>query len=195
MKNKKNMQQILFSSIAVIILLVAVIGISYAVWIRTYQGTKENSLTTDTISFSYVESETNNINITNAVPMSDYNGKNLKGADNTFDFTVYNEKLQSSIFYDVYATPYEKTLPEQYVKVYLTDQNNVPVTGYENEVPTYNTLKDHSDDTMSKILYSSELNKQNNSNNLRLRVWLSDNYNMPDESLKFAFKVNVKAKL
>lgn len=196
MENKKNLNQIILSSIAIIILLVAVMGISYAVWSRTFQGTKENSLTTDVLSFSYVESETNNIDITNALPMSDINGKNLTGEKNTFDFTITSNKSGDKVLYDVYVTPYIKELPEQYIKVYLTDQNNNPVLGYENRIPTYNNLNNYSEENEeSKILYSSELDEHNKSIKLRLRVWLSEEYDLSEESLTFAFRVNVRARI
>ncbi|MCI8347551.1 MAG: hypothetical protein HFJ12_06385 [Bacilli bacterium] len=210
---KKNIKQVLFSFLAIFILIVAVIGISYAVWSRTFKGEKDNSLTTATVSFNYTESETNHINLTNALPMSDTNGKKLNGDQEVFDFTVtgnYGEK--GTVLYDVYVTPYDMTLSDKYVKIYVTDQHDNPVEGYDrDEVPTYNTLEDYSipsstKDTFTtkgKLLYSSELTPERNSHDLRVRVWLSSSYgssgnkdeNTPEKSLTFAFKVNVRGRI
>lgn len=210
---RKDIKQAVFTSLAIFILVVAVIGISYAVWTRTLSGGMDNSLTTATVSFNYTESETNHINLTNALPMSDTNGKKLNGNQEVFDFTVtgnYGEK--GTVLYDVYATPYDMTLSDKYVKVYVTDQNDNPVEGYEGEeIPTYNTLEDYSISasttdtftTKGKLLYSSELTPEKNSDNLRIRVWLSSSYgssenaeeNTPEKSLTFAFKVNVRGRL
>lgn len=210
---KKDKKQVLFSSLAIIILIVTVIGISYAIWFRTFKGEKDNSLTTATVSFNYTESETNHIQLTNALPMSDTNGKKLNGDQEVFDFTVtgnYGEK--GTVLYDVYATPYDMTLSDKYVKVYVTDQNDNPVKGYDGDVvPTYNTLEDYNipastKDTFTtkgKLLYSSELTKEKNSDDLRVRVWLSSSYgssekaeeNTPEQSLTFAFKVNVRGRV
>lgn len=210
---KKDIKQVLFSSLAIFILVIAVIGISYAVWSRTFRGEKDNSLTTATVSFSYTEHETNNISLVNALPMSDTNGKKLYGDKEVFDFTVTgNYGKTGEVFYDVYATPYDMTLSDKYVKVYVTDQNDNPVEGYDgDEVPTYNTLEDYeipasAKDTVAtkgKLLYSSTLTPQKNSANLRVRVWLSSSYgssenaeeNTPEQSLTFAFKVNVRGRL
>lgn len=210
---KKDIKQVLFSSLAIFILVIAVIGISYAVWSRTFRGEKDNSLTTATVSFSYTEHETNNISLVNALPMSDTNGKKLYGDKEVFDFTVTgNYGKTGEVFYDVYATPYDMTLSDKYVKVYVTDQNDNPVEGYDgDEVPTYNTLEDYeipasAQDTVAtkgKLLYSSTLTPKKNSANLRVRVWLSSSYgssenaeeNTPEQSLTFAFKVNVRGRL
>lgn len=201
-KEKSDVKKIILSSLAVLVLVIAVIGISYAIWSRTFHGEKENSLKTGTVSFSYIESETNHIYITDALPISDENGKKLSGDETVFDFTVSGSYGRSgNIFYDVYATPYEQTLPSEYVKVYMTDQNDSPVDGYRDdtkEVPTYASLNDYTEEE-SKILYSSVLTDKENSKNLRLRVWLSKDFNpdedKADQSLTFAFKVNVKARV
>lgn len=207
-EQKKSRKQVIISLVFVFLLIGAVVGISYAVWSRTFRGEKDNSLTAASVSFSYTESNTNNISLTDTLPISDNNGKKLSGDKETFDFTVSGNYGQTgNVLYDVYATPYDMTLSDKYVKVYLTDQNDNPVKGYEKEeVPTYHLLEDYKENgsnTKSKLLYSSELTPTKKSEDLRLRVWLSSSYgesgalegNNPEESLTFAFKVNVKARI
>ncbi len=196
-EEKKDVRQILLSSLAILILIIAVIGISYAVWSQTFKGQKENTITTGKISFSYTESETNNIKIENALPISDEQGKKLNGNTEVFDFTVSNDSTVN-VKYDVIVTPYKNDMDDKYIKVYLTDQNDVALKPYDSEVPTYNTLNDDKEEKNSKILYSSELTNVKKNEKLRLRVWVSDkfdNKNTPTQSYIFAFKVNVRARM
>ncbi len=196
-EEKKDVGQILLSSLAILILIIAVIGISYAVWSQTFKGQKENTITTGKISFSYTESETNNIKIENALPISDEQGKKLNGNTEVFDFTVSNDSTVN-VKYDVIVTPYKNDMDDKYIKVYLTDQNDVALKPYDSEVPTYNTLNDDKEEKNSKILYSSELTNVKKNEKLRLRVWVSDkfdNKNTPTQSYIFAFKVNVRARM
>lgn len=196
-EEKKDVRQILLSSLAILILIIAVIGISYAVWSQTFKGQKENTITTGKISFSYTESETNNIKIENALPISDEQGKKLNGNTEVFDFTVSNDSTVN-VKYDVIVTPYKNDMDDKYIKVYLTDQNDVALKPYDSEVPTYNTLNADKEEKNSKILYSSELTNVKKNEKLRLRVWVSDkfdNKNTPTQSYIFAFKVNVRARM
>ena len=196
-EEKKDVRKILLSSLAILILIIAVIGISYAVWSQTFKGQKENTITTGKISFSYTESETNNIKIENALPISDEQGKKLNGNTEVFDFTVSNDSTVN-VKYDVIVTPYKNDMDDKYIKVYLTDQNDVALKPYDSEVPTYNTLNDDKEEKNSKILYSSELTNVKKNEKLRLRVWVSDkfdNKNTPTQSYIFAFKVNVRARM
>ena len=78
-------RNILLSIIGIAILFVAVIGISYAIFMFTGKGMKKNTISTGNISMTYTESD-NVIAIDNAVPMSDSAGKLQK---EYFDF-VFN---------------------------------------------------------------------------------------------------------
>ena len=71
MKDKKK---IVISISLVIVLLLAVIGISYAAFTYVGRGEKVNQITTGTISMDYQESD-NIISITNALPTRDETGK------------------------------------------------------------------------------------------------------------------------
>ena len=190
--NKKNTKEIVITLLSVLILIVAVFGISYSIWSQTFMGTKENNLNTGYISFSYTESDTNIIEIHNAVPISDENGKRLTGSSNMFDFTVSAKYAGvPSIGYEIYATPITQTLESKYIKVYLTNQNDQPVTGFDDEVPTYEDLEDSTMEN-SKTIYKSVLTQSGQSVNYRLRIWVSADYNMPETTKNFSFKVNVK---
>ena len=82
-----NSKQILLSVLGVAILVVAVVGVSFAAFSYSKTGEKVNTITTGTITMSYSET-TNGINLTNALPMTDGVGKALKDENQYFDFTV-----------------------------------------------------------------------------------------------------------
>lgn len=195
-KDKVNVKEMVISILAVLILIVAVVGISYAVWNKSFMGTKENSLNTGYVSFTYAESNNNVISIENAVPMSDENGKKQTGSKNMFDFNVSaNYKGVESIRYEVYTILIQSTLDPKYVKVYLTDQNDQVIEGYDKkEVPTYDTLANSLIEE-GKTLYKGVLSSSGDSKNLRLRIWLSSSYDEAEVSKSFSFKVNVKGEV
>jgi len=68
-------------------LLIAVIGISFAVFNFTGIGSKQNSVTTGTLVMTYTEN-TNGISITNAMPMTDIARKVSTNSNEKFKFTV-----------------------------------------------------------------------------------------------------------
>lgn len=194
-KTKTNVKEGIISILAILILVVAVVGISYAVWNQSFTGTKDNSLNTGYVSFTYTESNDNVISIENATPMSDENGKKQTGSKSMFDFNVSaTYKGVDSIQYEVYTTLVQNTLSPEYLKVYLTDQNNQAVEGYKEDVPTYNMLPNSSIGE-GKTLYKGTLSSSGKSKNLRLRIWISSNYDQPEVSKSFSFKVNVKGQV
>ena len=87
--NKKS-KQILFSIFGILSLLVITIGVTYAVFTYTKEGTTDNVVTSGTLKFLYTENNTNGngISITEAEPISDTKGKELVGDNNVFDFKV-----------------------------------------------------------------------------------------------------------
>lgn len=80
--NKRKVPTMLF---VVFVLLIAIAGVSLAVYTWTFTGDK-NSLSTGSISLTMLESN-DVINMPNFLPMSDSNGKALAGSSK-FDFAV-----------------------------------------------------------------------------------------------------------
>ena len=85
MNNKENKKKLLLTISLVLILIIAVVGISYAAWNYVFNGTLTNTLSTADISLELLESNDNVISITNALPMSDNEGK---AQQQVFDFVV-----------------------------------------------------------------------------------------------------------
>ncbi len=161
-------KQILLSVLGVAILIVAVVGVSFAVFTYQLAGQKENTITTGTITMNYTEGQ-KGISITNAMPVSDDVGKtitNTAGADDTgsdlaggaghleagasgvFDFNV-NATINGSVTikYDIMAVKKgESTLEDQYAKLYLQKSDAATMASPSDaQVPiTYDKLSEAS---------------------------------------------------
>lgn len=200
--NRKR--EIVLSLVGVLLLIALVFVTSYAAFTYLKVGTKENTITTGTVSFSYNESE-NGIELINAQPLSDAAGKVLVAKDlasgiaqGYFDFTVTGSNTTTApITYEVYATLDDgSTLDPNYVKVYLTDGkvSETPVTGYQGSVvPVYSSLPTATSLSTGKRLYTETFSTNNYSKSFRLRIWVADTYTLNDVSKTFTLRVNVKA--
>ena len=107
-------------SIIVLILLVT-LGTSVALFSYLSKGTIENSIELGDLTFHYTEISGvgNGINITDAEPISDEEGKTL---DNYFDFKIDANLIQSDLIYEVVVEEIEgSSLPLDIVKFYLTE--------------------------------------------------------------------------
>ena len=67
---KNDSKEILFSILGIFILVILVIGISFAAFSFSQTGEKTNTITTGTISMTYSEQD-NGINLVNALPITD----------------------------------------------------------------------------------------------------------------------------
>ena len=179
MKNKKK--GLVLSVIAVVMLLVITIGISYAFFSYTKKGTTENSIKTGTITFLYTEvtGVGKGIKIEDSLPISDDQGKLLTGSGNVFEFKITSDTLSNtSIPYEITARKSSNsTLDEKAVKVYLTE-----VDGEESELllDNYSNLKETDTNVpegiVEKTLYKGKVpaNTTKYEKNFKLRMWLDD---------------------
>ncbi len=193
---KENSQKkVLLSVLGVAILVVAVIGISFAAYTATIDSNKANSIATGTIMVSYTE-PTNAINIPDAMPLSDENGKALSGAGKTFDFVVSTQASNAlTVPYTISLTKVNtSTLNDNEVKVYLTED------GREVVAPTLiSDLSNFSSRADSKTLYSTQhvystAGEEAMTRNYVLRMWVDENFTVDgnDDNIKsYSAKVNV----
>ena len=82
MEKKKT----IISVIGVLLLLVMVVGVTYAMYTYTGTGSKENVITTGNISVSYAESKV--VNLENTYPMTDAEGIANTNPSSEMKFTV-----------------------------------------------------------------------------------------------------------
>ncbi len=201
MKNKKkdnnNSKQILLSVLGVAILIVAVVGVSFAAFSYSKTGTQVNTITTGTISMNYVESD-NAINLTNALPMTDDVGKALADENQYFDFTVSaNITGTTTINYAITGEKVEgeSTLPDAGVKVYLTDMDDdadseiLPPTKLSTLDKTAASEASGAPEGQFKLTTGTF--SATSSHKYRLRMWVADDYTVTGESQAYKLKVNV----
>lgn len=209
MKENNNSKQVLLSVLGVAILVVAVVGVSFAAFTYTGTGQVENIITTGSITMNYEEPE-NGIKLTEALPMTDAQGKALTGENNTFDFTVTASVTGSAtIDYAIIAIPDEgnsgTALTDATVKVYLTDSttdsNDNSSTGVGNTTTPVPLSTLASSDTASSagvpsslggyVLATGTYSGASNTDSYRLRMWMADTATAPSTSETYKLRVNV----
>ena len=184
MKKSKS-REILFSIIGIFILVILVIGFSFAAFTFSKNGITENAIITGSINMSYSEPE-NGINLVNALPITDEQGRGLTGANNVFDFTVDSTISGNSpvnVNYAITAVSSDSTVDNSAIKVYLTNMDN----GADSEILAPTKISSLSTTTGSEnynapsgeyILFSDTMNNTT-SHKYRLRMWVADDYTDP----------------
>ena len=194
MKNKKKDLVLI---LIVFILLIAIVGISYAAFNYVGTGQKLNTITTGAISMNYIESS-NVISMNNALPTTDATGKKRKNTGEYFDFTVKSSiKGNTDINYEIAAKEESgNTFSGKNIKFYLTKVNS---DGTEEEAMPPKT---YSEDTTSNIytgrpadmmsLFVGNLANQGDTEiKYRLRLWVDENYNPQNDNGGLVYKVKV----
>ena len=205
MNNNNSSKQILLSVLGVAILVVAVVGISFAAFSYSKTGEVKNTITTGTITMTYTE-PTNGINLTDALPITDDAGKALKGDGKTFDFTVGATVAGTTTINYVITAVKDATsdLPDTGVKVYLTS------TSGETETAVLGPkLVSQLDKTVAgndagapadQYVLKTGTYTATGTDNYRLRMWVDSNYGQQTGNAnttefaaqhKYILKVNV----
>ena len=173
-------------------------GISYSYFVYNKK-LGDISINTGEIAINY-SGVNGNLSLSNVIPMSDNDGMTTSSyIDFTVDATVDTDK----IYYELYIMPKSgNTLNTDYLKTYLTNQQNVKIS----EVTLYKDLS-NSEKSGGKTIYKGLVNINNDgskktySKAFRLRLWLDDTY-QETASKTFEFDIylhaynvqNVKAK-
>ena len=200
MNNKKKV--LILSIIGLIGLVIVTIGITYAVFTYTKLGTTDNTVTSGTLKFLYTENTgvKTGIKLTNALPISDTQGKALDGDNNVFDFSIEATNTGTE------AIPYEvtlrkkdtSTLAEENVKVYLADRTESQESSVL-EPTKYSELAQTSinvGNEIEKTIYKSSVagGEVSYRKDFRLRMWIDETSNQDDINGKeFTAMVNVYA--
>lgn len=191
--------------ILVFSLVLLVIGATYAICSNLILGTTENILEAGILNFSFNEDafSDNGINIQNALPISDEQGKILNSTSQYFDFSVNALATIAPLSYQVVVIKQENsTFMDENIKLYLTLKNGAnetpsPLVLNGSKVKTYNKLQ-NSTNNDGKIIYNGVVPKSESEykQSFRLRMWISEDTNVLDESFSnktFSVKVKVKA--
>jgi len=196
MNNKK---QLLLSIGLVLVLVLMIVGISYAAFKFVGLGTKPNTITTGAITMEYTES-TNTISMNNALPTTDATGKVRLTAGEYFDFTLSGTiKGSENINWEIAAedvTTASRKIDGKYIKLYLTslDENNneteVMAPTVYNTDTTENTYTGRPANMMSLAKGTTSTSF---STKYRLRMYVDESYNPQGDGGNLAFSVKINA--
>lgn len=192
----ENKKTLLFSVLGVILLLVVVIGVSYAMYTFSANGSKQNVISTGTVSVSYAEAST--INLENVYPSTDAEGaKGVEGAkDLVFTVTSTVSNDTTKINYEIAlanvtngtATP--NPLTENYIKFNLKKGDDyVPGLGSANTGVLVSSIKSNTGTLVgtdgSKLITEYYLTSGtltgNATETYTLRAWVADTYVLPTD--------------
>ena len=197
LKEKKN-KKIVINICAVLALMLIVTGTTIAGGYWSYISKDANSISTGEVSLTYLES-TSEINLTNALPMSDNDGKLLsdKGAKFEFAVTSNSDNIQT-IKYDINIEPLVVDtgltgLNPEDVKVYLTDKEGNTLVE-PTKLSQLNNFK----------LYSDKHDHKNQSTKITskyiLRAWIDKDveasdwykeYKNENKQYQYKFRINI----
>jgi len=193
-KNENRKRYFIFVFVFLIVLFFSTFGIT----VSYYKGKSntDNQIVTDKIIFTYsdVNQGGSGINIYNATPLTDSQGKIQAGTNKVFDFSITATSKNKDIEYKLLVKKDEgSTLSNSNLKIYLTSTFG----GYEEPLvlTTFDKLeKEKINDTDYYVLYTKTLKKgiDNYSDAYRLRMWVKEgatNY----QNRRFALNVDVTA--
>ena len=199
MNNKK---QLLLSIGLVLILVLMIVGISYAAFKFTGLGTKPNTITTGAITMEYTES-TNTISMTGALPTTDATGKVRLTKGEYFDFTIKssiqgNANINWEIAAEDITASSDKKMDGKNIKLYLTKltgdkEEEVMAPKVYSADTTANSYTGRPSGMMSLAKGTMSASE---TTNYRLRMYVDEDYNPQGDGggLSFSVKINAYGK-
>ena len=192
-------KQLLLSIGLVLILVLMIVGISYAAFKFTGLGTKPNTITTGAIIMEYTES-TNTISMTGALPTTDATGKVRLTAGEYFDFTLSGTiKGSENINWEIAAedvTTGTKKIDGKFIKLYLTslDENNNEKEVMEPKVyTTESTENTYTGRPANMMSLAKGTTSTSFSTKYRLRMYVDESYNPQGDGGNLAFSIKINA--
>lgn len=191
-------RQILLAVLGLALLVLAIVGVSYAITIPN-----------KSLNKVYLVSDDNSAISINDLPMSDYEGINLNGSSNVFDFCVKgniadNASIDYVIALEKIDSDYD-SLDDKDVKVYLEKYNlkefvSTDITSVPSAFTRNNIVSDISTPDGSMILYYGGLqnattDKKEVNECFRLRLWIDEDSIIESSKKEFMARVNVYSKV
>ena len=213
--NNNTSKQVLLSVLGVAILIVAVVGISFAAFSYSKEGQVENTIATGAVTMAYNEPE-NGINITNAIPMTETQAKIIgKTAINYEVVAVKNNVASGTAPADWSADqgrpataedPYDEFVKDNNIRLYLESKDSEAGT-YTQAMAPKAFLADGTNSvtgsapTDSMILDTGIFDNRTGTGAgteftkyYRLRMWVDSAYQLDGHIRKYTVKVNVYGK-
>ena len=199
---KKNYY--ILTIISFIFLILMVVGVSYAAYKFSAAGTKENVISTGTISMSY--SQNSFIDLKHTYPKTDTYAIATKEDKSSMEFSVSMETSGTKqINYALAITNIEEgtTLKSDKVKIYLEKEGKVVNNFKENKGQTIESFKNKYVEGLidNYAIYQDILTTSNKTHHYILTAWIDESYILPiknettttkqtnEETYKFKVKV------
>ena len=198
-----NKRQLLLSIGLVLILVLMIVGISYAAFKFVGEGKKLNTITTGAITMEYTES-TNTISMTGALPTTDATGKVRLTAGEYFDFTIKsniqgNANINWEIAAEDITASSAKKMDGKNIKLYLTKltgdkEEEVMAPKVYSATTSANTKTGRPSGVMSLATGTMSASE---TTNYRLRMYVDEDYNPQGDGggLSFSVKINAYGKV
>ncbi len=194
MEKKNSSKQVLLSVIAIAVLIVAVVGVSFAAFTFVGEGTRENTISTGTISMTYNEEDAG-ISITNAMPMTDAAGIAQTADEAVFEFTVgATISGNANISYEISAikNTIASTLADDDVRLYLASVASSTETEVmaPKEFTPIASASSTGTPAGGMILTSGSITATQSTNYV-LKMWIAEDYVSGADAETFTVTVNV----
>ena len=197
-------KQNIIMGISFVLLFVMVMGVSYAAYKFSAAGTKENVISTGTISMSY--SQNSFIDLKNTYPKTDIYAIGTKEDKSSMEFSVSMETSGTKqINYVLALTEIQEgeTLKSDKVKIYLEKEGKVVNNFETNKGKTIESFKNRYVEGLidSYAIYQDILTTSNKTHHYTLTAWIDESYILPiknetnntkqtnEETYKFKVKV------
>ena len=197
-------KQNIIMGISFVLLFVMVIGVSYAAYKFSAAGTKENVISTGTISMSY--SQNSFIDLKNTYPKTDTYAIATKEDKSSMEFSVSMETSGTKqINYVLALTEIQEgaTLKSDKVKIYLEKEGKVVNNFETNKGQTIESFKNKYVEGLidNYAIYQDILTTSNKTHHYTLTAWIDESYILPiknettttkqtnEETYKFKVKV------
>ena len=167
----------------------------FFIFIGIYAGRDKNNLSH--VNFS----GQNEVYLSSKLPITDASVKSLDstkiqaGIVGYAEFSVIADDIKAdSLKYDIYLEDVisGNEFNYDYVKVYLTNEEDVPLKQFaSNIVPSFANIRVSLDEPDKRVLATGRI-KKGEVKKFRLRVWLSDTYVLSDDLKEFKGKISIK---
>lgn len=186
-----NKKTLILSIIGILVLVIAVVGVSFAMYSFSGTGTKQNVITTGTVSMSFSEGS-NNFTLQNKYPMSD--AKGISQTDNKATFGVTGTWASSTltINYDLGITNIspDTTLTEDYIKVALLGSDGTVIVGATDgegnltagvTIASLKTVKGPNNLITTYGLTGGTISTSGATDSYTILAYVADTYNLPTD--------------
>lgn len=186
-----NSKKILLTVLGVAILIVAVVGISFALFTSNDQITGENTIKSGTVTMSFSE-KTNGITLSNALPMSEADAlQQLTKDGDYFDFDVVTKtsKEGTVIPYKVSVAKISGDLNDNQIAINL---QKLGTDGNYTSIITNKKVSDYADGVIVDAADNAGT-AAGKTDSYRLRIWIASDQDASaiNANSKYSLRVNV----